>query len=160
MFSAHLQALALLIAANAAPVVLSKLMRERPGTPLDFGCTMPDGERLFGGHKTWRGLFFGIAAGATLGGFLGIAPWIGVGFAATSLIADALTSAVKRRLRLRPGSELPGLDQIGEALLPLIVFADPLSLRCWGIAAVTVAFIFFDLAATRLRHAPWLRRPR
>src|SRR5690606_8901396 len=91
MSSAYLQALALLIAANAAPVVLSKLMRERTGTPLDFGCVLPDGERLFGDHKTWRGLFFGIVASTLVSGVLGLAAWIGAGFAAASLIGDALS---------------------------------------------------------------------
>ncbi len=159
MLSVHLQALVLLIASNAAPVVLSKLMRERAGTPLDFGYTLPDGERLFGDHKTWRGLFFGIAVSALVSSVLGVAAWIGVGFAAASLLGDALSSAVKRRMRLRPGTEVPGLDQIGEALLPLVLFADLLSLRFWGIVAVTVAFILIDLAMTRLRQAPWLDRP-
>jgi CDP-2,3-bis-(O-geranylgeranyl)-sn-glycerol synthase len=158
MFSSHLQALALLIAANAAPVILSKLMREHAGTPLDFRLKMPDGERLFGDHKTWRGLLFGIGASALVGGLLGIEPWIGVGFAAASLLGDALSSAVKRRMRLRPGTEVPGLDQIGETLLPLFLFAGPLSLRYEGIAAVTVIFILFDLALTRLRQTPWLDR--
>jgi CDP-2,3-bis-(O-geranylgeranyl)-sn-glycerol synthase len=158
MFSSHLQAFALLIAANAAPVVLSKLLREHAGTPLDFGLKLSDGERLFGDHKTWRGLFFGVAAGALVSGLLDIEPWVGVGFAAASLLGDALSSAVKRRMRLRPGTEIPGLDQIGETLLPLLVFAGPLSLRYGGIAAVTVVFVFFDLALTRLRQAAWLDR--
>jgi len=158
MSSAYLQALALLIAANAAPVVLSKLMRERTGTPLDFGCVLPDGERLFGDHKTWRGLFFGIVASTLVSGVLGLAAWIGAGFAAASLIGDALSSAVKRRMHLKPGTEIPGLDQIGEALLPLVLFAGELSLQYSSIAGVTVAFILLDMAVTRLRHASWLGR--
>lgn len=156
MLSAHLQALALLIAANATPVVVAKLMRERAGVPLDFGMRLPDGERLFGDHKTWRGLVFGVAVTAIMSRVLGLSVWIGVGFAATSLLGDALSSAVKRRMHLKPGAEMPGFDQIGEAVLPLVVFSSVLSLQPWGIAVVTAVFAFFDLALTRLRHAPWL----
>src|SRR3989442_11408209 len=34
------------------------------GTPIDFGRTLRDGERLFGDGKTWRGLVGGTLAGA------------------------------------------------------------------------------------------------
>src|SRR2546427_7243325 len=37
------------------------------GTPIDFGRTLRDGERLFGDGKTWRGLVGGTLAGAFLG---------------------------------------------------------------------------------------------
>src|SRR5207244_4565349 len=37
------------------------------GTPIDFGRTLRDGERLFGDGKTWRGLVGGTLAGALLG---------------------------------------------------------------------------------------------
>src|SRR5256886_10801535 len=36
------------------------------GTPIDFGRTLRDGERLFGDGKTWRGLVGGTLAGAFL----------------------------------------------------------------------------------------------
>lgn len=62
-----IRALALLSAANAVPVIVAQLVRERWSTPLDFGYVMPDGERLFGSHKTWRGLVSGILAGAAVG---------------------------------------------------------------------------------------------
>lgn len=47
-------------------------------------------------------------------------------------MADALSSAAKRRMHLEPGTEHVGLDQIGEALLPLALFARPLSLGLGG----------------------------
>src|SRR2546426_2043485 len=37
------------------------------GTPIDFGRTLRDRERLFGDGKTWRGLLGGTLAGAFLG---------------------------------------------------------------------------------------------
>src|SRR5881296_2887684 len=40
------------------------------GTPIDFGRTFGDHERLFGDGKTWRGLLGGTFAGAFLGSLL------------------------------------------------------------------------------------------
>jgi CDP-diglyceride synthetase len=152
----ELHAFALLITANAAPVVVGKLARDRGAQPLDFGRVMPDGERLFGSHKTWRGLVSGIAACAVLAALLGLPAWLGAGFAAVSLLADACSSAAKRRMRVKPGSEVLWLDQLAEALLPLLVFAEPLGLQLGEIAAVTACFIIIDAATAGLRHRSWL----
>jgi hypothetical protein len=151
-----LQAFALLITANAVPVIVAKLARNRASLPLDFGRVMPDGERLFGSHKTWRGLASGIVACAVLAAYFDLPAWLGAGFAALSLIADACSSAVKRRMRLKPGSEVLGLDQLAEALVPLLVFSKPLGLQAGEIALVTAVFVALDAATAGLRHRRWL----
>jgi hypothetical protein len=151
-----LHAFALLLAANAVPVVVGKLARDRGALPLDFGRVMPDGERLFGSHKTWRGLASGIAACMLLAIYLELPLWLGAGFAAVSLAADACSSAAKRRMRLKPGSEVLWLDQLGETLLPLLVFAKPLGLNLKEIAIVTTCFLVLEAATARLRHRSWL----
>jgi CDP-diglyceride synthetase len=153
----EIRALVLLVAANAAPVVAAQLARTRQSAPLDFGYVMPDGERLFGSHKTWRGLACGVLACIAVGTLFGLPAWIGGGFAVTSLVADATSSFAKRRMHLKPGTEYVGLDQIGEALLPLVLFARPLSLEWTGIAGVVAAFIVLDVATARLRHRCWRR---
>lgn len=151
----ELHALALLIAANAVPVAVAQLARDRAALPLDFGLVMPDGERLFGAHKTWRGLLTGTAACALLAWGIGLPARLGAAFAALSLLADAVSSSVKRRLALKPGTEVPGLDQLGEALLPLLVFAPALSLSLAEVLLVTSVFIVLDVATARLRHHGW-----
>jgi hypothetical protein len=151
------RALALLIAANAAPVVLAKLARDRGAAPLDLGWVLPDGERLFGSHKTWRGLIAGIAACAGFGLLFDVMPIIGAGFACASLLADAATSAAKRRMHLKPGTEYPGVDQLGEVLVPLVLFANSLSLELGEVLVVAVAFSVLDITTARLRHRPWQR---
>jgi CDP-archaeol synthase len=110
-----LRALALLLAANATPVIVGKLARNRAALALGFGRVMPDGERLLGAHKTWRGLVSGVLAGAFVAALLELSPWLGAGFAALSLTADALSSCIKRRLRLKAGAQFIGFDQLGEA---------------------------------------------
>jgi CDP-diglyceride synthetase len=152
----ELHAIALLLAANAVPVVVGKLARGRGALPLDLGLVMPDGERLFGSHKTWRGLLSGIAACMLVAVYLDLPIWLGAGFAALSLAADACSSAAKRRMHLKPGSEVPGLDQLGETLIPLFVFARPLALSVAEIAVVTACFFAVDAATARLRHRSWL----
>ena len=150
-----LHALALLLAANATPVVVAKVARDRAAFALDFGRVMPDGERLLGAHKTWRGLVSGVLAGALIAALLELSPWLGAGFAALSLTTDALSSCIKRRLRLKSGAELTGFDQLGEALLPLAVFAAPLGLGLVDILVTAGAFIALDVAMAPLRHRRW-----
>lgn len=152
----EVRALAMLIAANAVPVIAAQLARDRWAVPLDFGWTLPDGERLFGSHKTWRGLVSGIAVCAGVGLLFDVGPVIGAGFACVSLMADAVSSAVKRRMHLKPGTEYPGLDQMGEALVPLALFANPLSLDWSGVMLVAAAFSVLDIATAKLRHRRWL----
>jgi CDP-diglyceride synthetase len=154
---ASIHALALLIAANATPVIVAKLANDRWSAPLDFGHVLRDGQRLFGAHKTWRGLVSGVLAGTIAAALTHLPLWVGAGFAMASLLGDALSSAVKRRMKLQPGREIPGLDQLGEALLPLVLFAGPLSLDGQQIALVTIVFCVLDLASARLRHREWLR---
>ena len=113
-----------------------------------------DGQRLLGRHKTWRGLASGVAAGAILGWWLGLGPVVGAGIGGAALAGDALSSAIKRRLDRRPGTEIWGLDQFPESLLPLLLFREPLGLSLGQAFAVVVVFVVLDLCATPLRHKP------
>ena len=51
---------ALVVIANTAAWAAARIFGSRWDTPLDGGTLLPDGTRLLGSHKTWRGL---IAAG-------------------------------------------------------------------------------------------------
>ena len=122
--------------ANAAPLLLGG------GVPLDGGRNFFDGQRILGEHKTVRGLFAGIIAGSLvglvessvnshllLGGFM---------IALGTVLGDILGAFFKRRIRIRPGSPLPIVDQLdfvfGGLLLGQLVF--PLSL--WSILVVVL----------------------
>jgi CDP-2,3-bis-(O-geranylgeranyl)-sn-glycerol synthase len=90
---------------------------------------------------------------SALGGQLSGLTWmVGAGFGAASLLGDAISSGVKRRLQLPPGTEVPGLDQLPEALLPLVIFAPALGLGVAEVAAVAAAFLALDLLVARFRH--------
>lgn len=68
------------------------------------------------------------------------------------MLGDATSSFIKRRLRVPSGAEVPGLDQVPEAMLPLLALSRPLGLRFVDILVVTVIFALLDIAATRFRH--------
>ncbi len=114
--------------ANAAPLLLGG------GTPLDGGRNFLDGERILGAHKTVRGLFAGIIAGSVIG--LAESPVDsrlllgGIMIAMGTVLGDLVGAFLKRRIRIKPGSPLPIVDQLdfvlGGLLLGNLVF--PLSL--------------------------------
>jgi CDP-diglyceride synthetase len=148
----RLTALALLVLANTAPWAAGRLLRSRGAAPLDCGATLADGSRLLGDHKTWRGLIAGALACGLATQWLGQGWALGIAFGALSLAADAASSFVKRRLRRAPGTEIPGLDQLPEALLPLGVLSRPLGLPLLEGLAVAIVFLLLDLAVMRMRH--------
>jgi hypothetical protein len=146
-----LAALSLLIAANAGAWLVSRLLGDRWAAPMDFGVRARDGQPLLGSHKTWRGFAGGVLASGAVAWAWGSGVWTGIGVGALSLVGDALSSALKRRLRLAPGREIPLMDQLPEALLPLVAFHRALGLDPAGIAAVAVAFVVLDIASARAR---------
>jgi hypothetical protein len=146
------RALILLIAANSAPWMLGRVLGEQWNAPLDFGLTLGDGRRLLGSHKTWRGLVGGSLLCATAAALCGLDWRLGAGFGALSLLGDSLSSALKRRLNFAPGREVPVVDQLPEALLPLMVFQGSLGLDGVGIIAGTAVFALLDVLSARARH--------
>ena len=78
---------------------------------------------------------------------------LGVAFGSLWLAADTATSFIKRRLRLQPGAEIPVVDQLPEALVPLLVLSRPLgSLSLIESLTIALVFLLLDLAVMRLRH--------
>ncbi len=128
--------------ANMSPVLVKKYFSSL-AKPLDFNKTFL-GERIFGDHKTWRGLLFGIIGGI-LGAYLqfflsntsffkelslvnfqtinvlayGFLTGLGV------IIGDTFGSFLKRRFKIPPGASFIPFDQI-VAPLGAILFLLPL----------------------------------
>lgn len=152
------------IFANMAPIMMKKV----PFLvyPLDFNLTFK-GERIFGDHKTFRGLFFGILFSMIivyiqvfiyrnltfnlsiieydkinyhLLGFL-----IGLGV----IFGDSVKSFFKRRLKIKPGEKFMPWDQIdcalGGLLFGRIVWDYPIEY------AISILFITFFLHIS-IRH--------
>ncbi|HKZ73291.1 MAG TPA: CDP-archaeol synthase [Steroidobacteraceae bacterium] len=146
---AWLAGLTLLIAANSAPLAVGLVLGDRWAAPVDRGMVLPDGARLFGGHKTWRGLASGVIAGALVGAVLPVGSAYGALFGLLALTGDLAASCAKRRLRLRPGTDVPLLDQLPEALLPMLLLRDALGMGATAIAASAAAFTVLDMIGSR-----------
>jgi CDP-2,3-bis-(O-geranylgeranyl)-sn-glycerol synthase len=149
-----LDVILLMGAANGAPVLATRLLAGWFDTPLDGGLRMPDGRPVFGASKTLRGLIASVAATTALAVVLGLHWSTGVGFAAASMAGDLFSSFVKRRLGLELHSQALGLDQIPEALLPMLLLRARLGLSPAEIAVALVAFVVAELTLSRLLY--WL----
>ncbi|MGA2783313.1 MAG: CDP-2,3-bis-(O-geranylgeranyl)-sn-glycerol synthase [Candidatus Bathyarchaeia archaeon] len=96
---------------NGAPVLFGG------GMPIDLGKILPDGEPVLGDHKTIRGFLSGLLVGAIVGlieskisetSLFGMAILASIG----ALLGDLAGAFIKRRLRIKPGNSLPGVDQL------------------------------------------------
>ena len=151
------RALLLMMVANVLPWAAGRLLPRHWTAPLDCGLRFRDGRRLLGDHKTWKGLLVGTLGCGLTAMLTGPGFAVGAGFGALSLTGDAMSSAVKRRLALAPGTEIPGLDQLPEALLPSILLAGPLGLGAAEIIASALAFLVLDILVIGVRQRPSTR---
>jgi hypothetical protein len=142
----------LVVTANVAPWLMGRLCHSRFAYPLDCNLHWADGTRVLGNHKTWRGVIAALLGCCIAGQFIGIGFLVGTEFGALAMLGDALSSAIKRRMRLAPGSEVFGIDQLPEAILPLSVFAPSLHLSWIGVVVVTIGFMTLDMMSERFRR--------
>lgn len=106
--------------ANMTPPIAAKFIKWN--TPIDFGFKL-GGKPIFGPHKTWRGLIFGIITAVVAGYFMqsywpfefSTIKWallIGTG----ALLGDVIKSFFKRRLEIKSGKSWIPFDQIDYTL--------------------------------------------
>jgi len=157
MLLLELKLLLLLIIANGAPLVGTRLCGHRLAWPLDGGLRLPDGHRLFGEHTTLRGLLLAILFTTLAAWLLGLPAADGAFIGLTAMAGDILSSLAKRRLGIAPGGRAPGLDQLPEALLPLALLAGSYALSWMTVAALAVLFMLFDMGISRLLYRCGLR---
>jgi CDP-2,3-bis-(O-geranylgeranyl)-sn-glycerol synthase len=100
--------------ANSTPVVLGG------GPPVDGGGSWVDGKPILGKNKTIRGCLSGILVGTIIGVLQG--NFIG-GFAQSTgaILGDLISSFLKRRYDLTPGSSMPIVDQLDFITLAVIL---------------------------------------
>lgn len=152
-----LQLLMLLMLANGTPVIAKKVLGNRCSYPLDGNIRFADGRPLFGRSKTLRGVVLAIlvtAAGASL---IGLGWTIGLLVGSFAMAGDLVSSFLKRRLNLPSSSRASGLDQVPEALFPLLACRKLLSLEFTDIAVCVVIFFVGEMLLSRLLYALRLR---
>lgn len=131
--------LCLLAVANGTPVLMTRVFGARGAWPLDGGIELPDGHRLFGASKTLRGVVSATVTTAAAGA-LGPGAAIGALMGFTAMAGDLFSSFVKRRLGIPSSGRATGLDQVPEALFPLLAAYRPLQLDPLTVVIVVVAF--------------------
>lgn len=156
--SAPITLLCLILAANAAPILLWLVLGDRLGQPLDGGRTLPDGQPVFGPSKSWRGVASAPLVCAALALPLGLPPALGASIGLAAMGGDLLSSFLKRRLGLASSRPAPGLDQIPESLFPALLAAGPLGLEPSEVLLVVVLFFVLELALSHLLYRLGLRR--
>jgi CDP-2,3-bis-(O-geranylgeranyl)-sn-glycerol synthase len=145
--------------ANAVPVLAGG------GKPMDFGKNFFDGKRILGGNKTFRGFFFGLAVGVTVGlvevMFFGYPFLFCVLSPLGALLGDLAAAFLKRRLGIAPGGLLPVVDQV-DFVVGALVFSLPLAIIYWELAVavllITVPihlFTNFLAYKLKLKKNPW-----
>ncbi|MGZ5938642.1 MAG: CDP-archaeol synthase [Rhizomicrobium sp.] len=149
--------LALLFVANGAPVIAKNILDRRFQTPLDGGLKLFDGEPVLGHSKTIRGVVFSLVATTIAAPLLGIEWTIGLLIAATAMIGDLLSSFLKRRLKLPASSRAIGLDQLPEAVFPLLICMLFLSLTLMDVAAISAAFVVAEILLSKLLYRYHIR---
>ena len=145
--------------ANAAPVIAGG------GRPMDFGKTFFDGKPIFGKNKTFRGFFFGLAVGVTVGlvecVFFDYPFLFSVLSPLGALLGDLTGAFLKRRLGIAPGGLLPIVDQV-DFVVGAILFSLPLAIIYWELAVAVIIitppihlltnFLAYKL---KLKNNPW-----
>ncbi len=157
MLWSSIRLLLLLGAANTAPIVAKRLFGSRWSAPLDGGVRFFDGRPLLGPAKTIRGLLAAIVTTALVAPAVGLPLSLGALIGALSMTGDALSSFVKRRVGVASSGQAVGIDQIPEALLPLIAVQGLLQLSWLQIAGITLAFFLLEIPLARISHRIGLR---
>ena len=67
-----------------------------------------------------------------------------------AMVGDALSSFIKRRLDIPSSGKATGIDQIPEALLPLLAVHGVLGLSLLQVAAITALFFALEIPLARL----------
>jgi len=152
MFTAvALKFLLLLVVANGSPLLASMLVTaERPPRPLDGGRRLADGRPLWGPSKTVRGVVIMVSSALLLAPLLGFPALVGLLTGIFVVLGDLFSSFIKRRLGLASGAMALGLDQVPEALFPLLVCQPLLGFQWSQLVGITLLFVLSDLALSRL----------
>ena len=154
----ELQLLVLIGLANAAPILVRRVLGKRFATPLDGGVNFIDGRPLLGPSKTVRGVLAAVAATSLAAPLIGFGVGFGAIIAVVAMLGDSLSSFVKRRLRLPSSARAPGLDQIPECLLPLLIAQPRLGLTWSDVLAVVAAFVVLQFLVSTLLFKLRIRR--
>lgn len=155
-----LELFVMLVLANGAPVVAARVFGRRWSAAVDGGRLWRDGRQLLGKSKTWRGVVSGTLACGLFALITGLGLLFGLAFGLLGLIGDMISSFIKRRAGMASSARAIGLDQVPEALLPMVLAWYWLELSGLVVAGVVALFTFSNIVLSPLlyrlgiRHQP------
>ena len=144
--------------ANGAPILAENLLQKAWNQPVDFGKTFFDGRPVFGVSKTWRGIIAAVFAASVGAMAVGFSPAIGFWLGAGAMAGDLFSSFMKRRLAIPSSGMALGLDQIPEALIPLLLVRPELELQPGQIILLTMLFLVIELSLSRVLFRLQIRK--
>lgn len=153
-----LELFVMLVLANGAPVVAAGLFKVHWSAPVDGGRLWKDGRPILGESKTWRGVVSGSLACGLFSMATGLGFVFGGVFGLLGLAGDMLSSFIKRRLGLASSARAVALDQIPEALLPMLLAMWWLPVSVWGVILVVVLFTLSNIFASPVLYRLGIRR--
>ena len=156
--STEAKLLFLLLVANGTPVMVSNLFRHRLDYPLDGHLKAFDGRPLLGPSKTVRGVLTSVATTALVAPVLGMTWQSGALFGGLAMCGDLVSSFIKRRLGMSSSSMALGLDQIPEALIPLLAMRKDFGLSWTGLWYTVAGFFILELVLSRILFKLNLRK--
>lgn len=143
--------------ANGTPVLVALVLGRRWDRPVDGGRLLGDNRPVLGRNKTWRGLISGSLASGLFSLLAGYGLLFGCLFGLLALVGDAISSFIKRRMGLQDSARALGLDQIPEALLPMLLAAAWLPLGWLHVVLVTGVFVVANILLSPLLHRLGIR---
>ncbi len=154
----------------AAPLVMKIPAFDFLAKPVDGGKTVR-GERIFGNHKSWRGVIFAMIAGIAV---FGIQEWLYqlpffknlsildyqqagiclVGFLMplATVVGDLGSAFAKRRLKLEPGAKFMPWDQTNYVIGNFIIVGPVLKLDLSVWLVLLVATFFLHIIFNRIGY--------
>ncbi len=135
---------------NGIPPLVSLLVGDRYNLPVDCGLQWFDKRPLFGSHKTLRGVIAATVLGTAVFPLLKVSWWITSIAAVLAMAGDLFSSFIKRRFWFYSGKEIFVLDQVFEALFPLLFFNRYLVLDLKQNSIILAIFIVFSYCSSRL----------
>jgi hypothetical protein len=145
--------LLLLLLANGTPLAVRKVLGSRLAYPVDGDHEFVDGRPVFGPAKTVRGIACAVAATTATAPLVGVEWRIGLLVGSLAMAGDLFSSFLKRRLGRSPSSPVVGIDQVPEALFPLLACMAPLGLTFGDVAIGVAVFFVGGLFVSRVLYA-------
>src|SRR5207237_10456263 len=101
-------------------VIAKKMLCGHYSYPLDGNLTFADARPVLGRSKTIRGVALAVLVTTASASLIGLGWRTGLLVGSFAMAGDLFSSFCKRRLGLPSSSRASGLDQLPEALLPLL----------------------------------------